>query len=103
MSSVLVEDKPFWKSPAAFVTLGVLVVGALKALGIVDDASADSVNDLVKSAIESAFLFGTAIIGLIHLFKKETAVEVEKMAIRREMLVQDTLKLRLGITEDKTE
>jgi len=90
MSSVqLPEDSvtPFWKDPSFLLAAVPTVLGVLKILGYLPDADVDTVNQLISDTVRNGFLFGASAIGLWKYFTKTQAVEVERMAMRRELMV----------------
>lgn len=96
MSSVQLDDEvPFWKNPTLILTVIPAILGVLRIFGFISEDQVSSVNDLVKNLVENAFLFGTSIVALIQWFKQDTAVKVEKMAMKREEVRLQTEQLRV--------
>lgn len=91
MSSVqleLPEDKP-WYTDASFLLAAVpTALTLLKVLGYLPEADVDTVNQLITDTVKSGFLFGASAIGLWKYFTKEQAVAVERMAMKREMVME---------------
>ena len=100
MSLQLPDDvsKPWYSDPTFLLAAVPTVLGVLKILGYLPEADVDTVNQLISDTVRNGFLFGASAIGLWKYFTKEQAVAVERMALRREMLVQQ-LRMNLQVKD----
>lgn len=96
MSLQLPDDvsKPWYADPSFILAAVPTVLGVLKILGYLPDADVETVNQLISDTVKNGFLFGASAIGLWKYFNKEEAVAVERMLLRRELMVQ---RLRMGL------
>lgn len=82
------DSKPWYSDPTFLLAAVPTVLGVLKILGYLPDADVDTVNQLISDTVKNGFLFGASAIGLWKYFTKEQAVAVERMALKREFLME---------------
>lgn len=102
MSLQLPDDvsKPWYADPTFLLAAVPTVLGVLKILGYLPEADVDTVNQLISDTVRNGFLFGASAIGLWKYFTKEQAVTLERMAMRREMVMEQyRMQLRQSLQE----
>ena len=94
------DSKPWYSDPTFLLAAVPTILGVLKILGYLPDADVDTVNQLISDTVKNGFLFGASAIGLWKYFTKEQAVAVERMALRREMVMEKyRMELRQSIQD----
>jgi hypothetical protein len=98
MSSVQLDDeKPFWQNPALILAVVPALLGVLRIFGVISEDQVGTVNELIRNLVENGLLFTTSIVAIVHWFKQDTTIKVEKLAMKRELMVQ---QLRMGLKQE---
>lgn len=88
MSSIQLDDdgKTSWSDPSTILAAVPVVLSILVVLGYVPNTDVDTLNGLVADTVRNGFLFVTSGVALWKYFKKEEVVQVERLALKREMM-----------------